>query len=152
MPRKTENIFTLALLLAVTVGILLFTAGKSVAAEITVYKSPSCGCCTKWADHFSASGHAVNVKPVKNMGDIKEMLGVPYGLESCHTAIVGGYVVEGHVPAKDIEWLLSERPKIKGLAVPGMPMGSLGMEGDYADAYNVMLLKSDGSVDIHAKY
>ncbi|MEE8393230.1 MAG: DUF411 domain-containing protein [Rhodospirillales bacterium] len=94
----------------------------------------------------------MNVIGVDSMADIKEKYGVPSEMESCHTALVDGYTIEGHVPSTDIKWLISERPAVKGLAVPGMPMGSLGMEDDYADPYNVMLLKSDGSVSIHSRH
>lgn len=149
---NTKSVSIVAVFLAVAAAAWIFTSGENEAAEITVYKSPECGCCSSWAGHLRNAGYSVEVKAVDDMEVIKETLGVPESMQSCHTAKVGGYVVEGHVPAEDIEWLLSERPDVKGLAVPGMPMGSLGMEGGEAERYNVMLLKSDGSVSIRARH
>jgi hypothetical protein len=148
----TKKILIPAIAIGAAVAAWVLSTGENHAAEITVYKSPSCGCCSKWADHLRAGGHTVNVVKVEYMGDIKEKFGIPANMESCHTAKVGDYIVEGHVPAKDIEWLLTQRPDIKGLAVPGMPQGSLGMEGRYKDPYDVMVLKSDGSVAVHAQH
>ncbi len=121
------------------------------AAEFTVYKSPWCGCCSQWIDHLKTNGHSVTTEDVENLDIIKQMAGVPEALESCHTAMVERYAIEGHVPAKDIERLLAERPQAKGLAVPGMPAGAPGMGGDTPDSYNVMLFKADGSADIYAQ-
>jgi len=127
-------------------------SGPAYAAEFTVYKSPWCGCCSKWVDHLKANGHSVTTKKVEDLDIIKKMAGVPERLQSCHTAMVNGYVVEGHVPEKDIQRLLAERPKAKGLAVPGMPAGSPGMEGGAPDKYDVMLFKTDGAVNVYAQY
>ena len=116
-------------------------AGSSSAAEpieIQVYKSPTCGCCTKWVDHLRDNGFSVSVTELKDVTPIKMENGVPRRLASCHTAITGGYIVEGHVPADDLHRLLSERPKISGLAVPGMPIGSPGMEGPNPERYQVL--------------
>lgn len=136
---------------AAVVSVTLLT-GPAYAAEFTVYKSPSCGCCSKWVDHLQANGHTVAAKNIENVDAIKKMAGVPERLQSCHTAMVDGYVIEGHVPAKDIERLLVERPEAKGLAAPGMPAGAPGMEGGAPDRYNVMLFKADGSANIYAQY
>ncbi|MFC1664961.1 DUF411 domain-containing protein [Pseudomonadota bacterium] len=122
------------------------------AADFTVYKSPQCGCCANWVDHLKANGHHVTTKNTQDLTRIKQMAEVPEHLRSCHTAMVDGYVIEGHVPAKDISRLLAERPKAKGLAVPGMPMGSPGMEGAVKDNYNVMLFQSDGSASVYANH
>lgn len=122
------------------------------AAEFTVYKSPWCDCCSQWVDHLKANGHSVTTEEIEDLELIKKMAGVPEALESCHTALVERYAIEGHVPARDIERLLAERPKARGLAVPGMPAGSPGMGGDTPDSYNVMLFKADGSADIYAQY
>ncbi len=122
------------------------------AAEFTVYKSPWCGCCSQWVDHLKANGHSVTTVEIEDLELIKKMAGVPEALESCHTALVERYAIEGHVPARDIERLLAERPKAKGLAVAGMPAGAPGMGGDTPDSYNVMLFKADGSADIYAQY
>ncbi|MDD9923641.1 MAG: DUF411 domain-containing protein [Boseongicola sp.] len=138
--------------IAVSVTLTSLSGPAYAAAEFTVYKSPWCGCCSKWVDHLQANGHMVTTKDIENLDTIKKMAGVPERLQSCHTAIVDGYVVEGHVPAKDITRLLAERPKAKGLAVPGMPAGSPGMEGSAPDKYDVMLFKTDGSADVFSRH
>ena len=137
---------------AVVVGGALFINSAPTMAEVVVYKNPSCGCCSKWADHLRAKGFSVEVKAVNNMGDVKERFGTPWKMESCHTALIDSYVIEGHVPVREINRLLAERPEVKGLAVPGMPAGSPGMEGRYTDSYNVMLFRSDGSTEVYAHY
>ncbi len=96
---------------------------------VQVYKSRTCGCCQKWVEHVRSRGYQVTVSDVPDVTPVKRQLGVPSGASSCHTAVVGGYFIEGHVPAEDIARLLAEHPDIAGLAVPGMPMGSPGMEG-----------------------
>lgn len=93
-----------------------------------VHKHESCGCCGVWVEHMREAGFTVEVKDVEDMGPVKSRLGIPYGMGSCHTAEVAGYFIEGHVPAEDVKRLLSERPDAKGLALPGMPLGSPGME------------------------
>lgn len=110
-----------------------------VLPPMTVYRKPSCGCCHKWVDHLTAAGFAVTVKDMANFNAIKAELGVPAELASCHTAEIGGYVIEGHVPAGAIKRLLAERPTGRGLAVPGMPIGSPGMEGGTPEVYDVIL-------------
>ena len=95
------------------------------AAEITVYKSPYCGCCGGWVDHMRSNGHSVKTVDLEDLTTIKKMTGVGEELQSCHTAVVDGYVIEGHVPAQDVARLLAERPKAKGLTVPGMPTGTV---------------------------
>lgn len=105
---------------------------------VTVYKSPTCGCCTAWVDHMRNAGYHVIAIDTAAVDAIKRRHGVPEQLGSCHTAVVGGYVVEGHVPAADIARLLSERPDVKGIAVPGMPVGSPGMEGGTPERYDVI--------------
>ena len=98
------------------------------AADIKVFKSPSCGCCNGWIDHLRKNGFSVEVVEQEDVSPIKARLGVPHFLESCHTASFGNYVIEGHVPAADIRRLLELKPEARGLAVPGMPVGSPGME------------------------
>lgn len=110
----------------------------SAKPEITVYKSPTCKCCTGWVEHMRKHGYKVIVKETVDMDAIKADLGVPRELGSCHTAIVGKYVIEGHVPAADIDLLLKKKPKIAGIAVPGMPAGSPGMEVGRVDRYDVV--------------
>lgn len=150
---KTRSVRPLLLSVALAAGIVGTTlSAPALAADITVYKSPWCGCCSKWADHLQAKGHTVTTKNMENLDAIKKLAGVPEGLQSCHTAMVEGYVLEGHVPAKDIERLLAERPNAKGLAVPGMPVGSPGMEGGAPERFDVMLFGTDGSTSVYARY
>lgn len=119
---------------------------------VEVYKSPSCGCCAKWVDHLKANGFQVIARDVDDVMAHKYRLGVPPAMGSCHTAEVGGYLVEGHVPANEIKRLLKEQPSARGLAVPAMPMGSPGMEGKRKDAYEVLLIDRDGSTRPYARY
>jgi hypothetical protein len=112
---------------------------------ITVYKDPSCGCCAKWVTHLQANGFAPEVHDRTDMDAFKDSVGVPTALRSCHTAIIGKYVIEGHVPASDVKQLVATAPKIVGLAVPGMVAGSPGMEmGARADRYDVIAFAADG--------
>ena len=133
-------------------------AMRTRAAERTlveVWKSPSCGCCKDWVTHLEGNGFAVKVNEVGNTG-MRGRLGIPAALGSCHTALVGGYAIEGHVPARDIQRLLAERPSAIGLAVPGMPIGSPGMDGpEYGsrrERYDVLLLRKDGSTAVFASH
>jgi hypothetical protein len=130
------------------VGVLIWLPlnNQASAQEVTVYKSASCGCCGKWVEHMQDAGFKVTTHNRDDMNQIKQEHGVAYRLRSCHTAVVDGYVLEGHVPASDIARLLRERPAIDGLAVPGMPMGSPGMEGKYTDPYDVVAF-SKGEAD-----
>jgi hypothetical protein len=113
------------------------TAGALPA--MTVFRDPTCGCCHKWVEHLEADGFAVTVHDAPSMKAVKARLGVPAELASCHTGEIGGYVIEGHVPAVAIRRLLAEKPEGRGLAVPGMPIGSPGMEGGEPEDYDVML-------------
>lgn len=122
------------------------------APVIEVYKSASCGCCTQWVDHLQKNGFVVNAHNVPNTAAYRTRLGVPAALGSCHTATIGGYAIEGHVPADDIRRLLKEKPLAVGLAVPQMPMGSPGMEGPRTDAFDVLLVKKDGSHSVYRHY
>jgi hypothetical protein len=142
------GIFLLCLFTAVLLGPLQAFG----AAGITVYKDPSCGCCSAWADHLKAAGFAVTVHEVADVSAHKRRLGVPQRLASCHTAVVDGYTVEGHVPAADIKRLLLERPKATGLAVPGMPHGSPGMETGKREPYDVLLFDKAGKTTVYRSY
>lgn len=125
----------------------------SFATEVVVYKSPTCGCCKEWVRHLQANGFSVTTHDVANLLPYKTTNGVPITLESCHTAKVGGYVIEGHVPANDIKRLLKERPPVVGLAVPGMPNGSPGMEqGGRKDRYDVLTFDKQGKTGVYAQY
>jgi hypothetical protein len=127
----------------------------SHGASIEVWKDPNCGCCKDWVTHLEKSGFTVKVN--QNGNDVvRERLGMPRQLGYCHTAVVGGYVIEGHVPANDIKRLLKEKPAALGLSVPGMPVGSPGMDGAFyggrKDAYDVLLVAKDGSSRIFQGY
>ena len=130
----------------------LLIGGALYAAEpkVTVYKTSTCNCCKKWVTHLEANGFEVESVDMKDLRLVKSMSGIEPKYASCHTAKVDGYVVEGHVPADDIKRLLTERPVIKGLAVPGMPMGSPGMEGPSESKYDVLRINNDGSTDVFA--
>ncbi|HEV7855678.1 MAG TPA: DUF411 domain-containing protein [Herminiimonas sp.] len=130
----------------------LALSAKNALPVIEVYKSATCGCCTQWVEHLQKNGFKVNARNVPNTAAYRAQFGVPSSLGSCHTASIGGYAIEGHVPAADIKRLLAERPKAAGLAVPEMPMGSPGMEGAYADAFDVLLFQADGSRTVYRHY
>ena len=119
---------------------------------ITVYKSPTCGCCTKWVDLLSERGFEVETIEQRNLAPVKAAQGVPRQLASCHTALIEGYVVEGHVPIADIERLLRERPALSGIAVPGMPIGSPGMEGPNPERYEVIGFDASGKFSVFATH
>lgn len=135
-------------------GALLMNPKPSQAEDhqITVYKSPTCGCCKKWVSHLEENGFKVETVDMHDLSMIKSMSGINPKLSSCHTARVDGYTVEGHVPADDIKRLLEERPHVKGLAVPGMPMGSPGMEGPRKDAYDVLAFGEDEQTTVFASH
>ncbi len=138
------------------------TGQAQAATELTVYRSPTCNCCGHWVDHMQAAGFAVEDVVTDDMDAIKDQYGVPEALASCHTALIEGYVIEGHVPASDVQRLLSERPAILGLAAPGMPVGSPGMEtGDSpsgpvfdhrVDPYTVVSFTANGDTATFAKH
>jgi hypothetical protein len=120
---------------------------------VHVWKSPTCGCCTAWVDHMRKAGFTVNVSDVDDTGPTRKRLGMPAQLGSCHTALVGGYVLEGHVPADDVKRLLRTKTAGLGLTVPGMPAGSPGMEmGPRLDPYDVLLVQRDGSTSVFSHY
>lgn len=121
---------------------------------VTVYKTPTCGCCSLWVDHLKANGLTVQTYDLADLSSTKNQLGVPRNLSSCHTAVVGGYVVEGHVPADDVKRLLEERPNVTGIAVPGMPIGSPGMEveGQPNERYQVVAFNKQGQQSVFATH
>ena len=130
----------------------LLAVSAFAAQTITVYKDPDCGCCGAWVEHLKANGFAATVHEVRDVTPHKQKLRVPERLGSCHTAVVDGYTIEGHVPAADIKRLLASRPKARGLAVPGMPQGSPGMETGKLDRYDVLLFMDDGSARVYSSY
>jgi hypothetical protein len=131
----------------------LFVSSNVTASEIYVYKNPYCGCCNKWIAYLKEKGYAVKSENNSMLPAMKEAIGIHPELASCHTAVVDGYFLEGHVPAEDIKRLLDERPDIKGLAVPGMPIGAPGMEqGDTKERYDVIAVKKDGSTYVYSTH
>lgn len=156
MTKKTRNriLYGASGLLLIAAGVLFGT--RSMEAEgpvVRVVKSPTCGCCTEWVEHLEANGFRVEVEDTRAVGAAKARLGVPRELSSCHTAQVGGYVVEGHVPAGEIRRLLEQQPDgVKGLAVPGMPAGSPGMEGPPPEPYDVVAFDGSGERSVWASY
>ena len=119
---------------------------------VEVYKSPTCGCCGKWVDHMKANGFKVVTHEMNDVTPHKQRLGVPVGMGSCHTAEVGGYLVEGHVPADDVKRLLAEKPKAKGLVSPGMPQSAPGMDMPGKQPYEILLVRQDGSTSSFARH
>ena len=132
--------------LLVSIGCLVSASPPAVAEDtpITVHRDPSCGCCSGWVRHLQTSGFAANVLDAKDLDAVKTRLGVPDDLAACHTAELAGYVIEGHVPAEALRRLLAEKPGATGLAVPGMPIGSPGMEGGTPEKYDVVLFGPNG--------
>ncbi|MBS0436971.1 MAG: DUF411 domain-containing protein [Proteobacteria bacterium] len=152
--RATRRQFTLAGLAALALpAAALAQANGSVQVE--VWKSPSCGCCKDWIAHMEKSGFRFTVHETGNTA-ARQRMRIPMALGSCHTALVGRYAIEGHVPARDVQRLLREKPEAVGLAVPGMPIGSPGMDGpEYGgrkDAFDVLLVAADGSARVFSSY
>ncbi|HYH42447.1 MAG TPA: DUF411 domain-containing protein [Burkholderiales bacterium] len=138
---------------AAAIALLSSASAIACAAQtVTVYKDAGCGCCKAWVKHLEANGFRTQVHDVTNMPAHKHKLRVPERLGSCHTAVVDGYTIEGHVPAADIKRLLAARPKARGLAVPGMPEGSPGMETGKVDAYDVLLFSDDGRSSVYSRH
>jgi len=152
------SLTVLAVLLGVMAASLVVTGARVLAAqadlpEVVVYKTPTCGCCSKWVAHLRAAGFKVRTTDLEDLGAIRRDWKVPPKLASCHTAKVGRYVIEGHVPAADIRRLLETQPRVDGLSVPGMPIGSPGMEqGEETEPYDTLLIKKDGNAEIYARH
>jgi hypothetical protein len=149
--RRRALLGAAAALAAAAAGV----AGAGSGVPLEVWKDPSCGCCKEWVAHMEANGFAVKVHEMGNNG-VRAQLGIDRKYGSCHTAVVSGYAIEGHVPARDVHRLLKEKPKARGLAAPGMPVGSPGMDGDVyrgrKDTYEVLLLGHDGSASVYRRY
>jgi len=132
-------------------GVLLLVSfqsrdpGTGAGPELHVYKSPTCGCCAKWVTHMEAAGFKVTVEDETDMAAVKRRTGVPYELSSCHTAVAGEYVIEGHVPAAVVRRFLEEKPNVAGISVPEMPIGSPGMEGPNPQPYEVIAFDGKGN-------
>jgi hypothetical protein len=149
--KESAMFATRRFVLALALAALPLSARATERPRVTVYKDPGCGCCTGWVEHLEAAGFPVTANNTSRMNAVKARLGVPHELAACHTAEVDGYVIEGHVPAAAIDKLLAERPTAKGLAVPGMPVGSPGMEGGEPETYDVVLF-GPGEPRIFGKY
>jgi hypothetical protein len=155
---STEAVVRRRAALVAVAGSMLLAMHSPAAAKavfVEVWKDPNCGCCKDWVAHLEAGGFKVKVNDTGNER-IRERLGVNSKYGSCHTALVGGYAIEGHVPVKEIQRLLKEKPTAVGLAVPGMPVGSPGMDGglygNRKDPYSVMLLTKDGGATVYQRY
>jgi hypothetical protein len=158
--RATPVAVVLAIVLAGPAAFAQTTAtkksapAKAAAAKtaVAVYQTPTCGCCGKWVEHMQANGFATTVTDLPDLAETKAKHRVPAQLQSCHTSVVGGYVIEGHVPAEDIRRLLREKPAILGLAAPGMPAGSPGMDVPHSPAFDVIAFDKDGHTRVFATH
>jgi hypothetical protein len=143
-----------ALLVALGFTVAVAAQTSKAAQTLDVYKSPTCGCCSKWVDHVRAAGFTVKVTDLSDdaLASLKEKHGVPRTAQSCHTALIGGYVIEGHVPVTEVQRLLKERPAVAGIAVGGMPIGSPGMEvaGQRPQTYNVVTFDKQGALKVYS--
>lgn len=135
---------------ALWLALFATASGAEALPEVVMHKDPNCGCCGKWAEHLEANGFKVKTVYERDMEAVKKRLGVPQRLTSCHTARVGSYIVEGHVPADSVKRLLREKPEVRGVATPGMPVGSPGMEvpGVKAEAYEVISFDRAGKTRV----
>jgi hypothetical protein len=149
---RRAGIVALLLATAVTHSAVAQTKAAAAKPHLTVYKTPTCGCCGKWVEHMQASGFTATVTNMDDVSPIKTKNGLPARLASCHTTLVGGYVIEGHVPAADIKRLLKERPAIVGLAAPGMPAGSPGMDVPNSPPYEVVAFDKNGKTSVFATH
>ncbi len=147
-----KHSFTRIALRTLTAATLLCSPWLAAAQTITVYKSPTCGCCTGWVDYLSDNHFDVQTHDLENLAGIKQQYGVEPSLQSCHTAIVDGYIVEGHVPVEDIHRLIQEKPDIRGISAPGMPTMSPGMASLIPKNYNVLSFDAEGKVEIFSQY
>lgn len=129
-------------------------SGEQPAQAMIVYRSPTCGCCSDWVSYVEQHGYTVVVEDVQDLAAVKAEHNVPSTMQSCHTAVIDGYVIEGHVPIEDIERLLTERPDVVGIAVPGMPVGSPGMEieGAAPQPFDVVTFDAAGTTEVYSSY
>jgi hypothetical protein len=151
--RLVALVAALSTLALTTAAVRDIRAGDAVRKPaITVYKDPSCGCCKNWIQYLVKHGYQVDAKDTPDMAGIKRTLGVPAGLTSCHTAVVNGYLIEGHVSVEDIDRLLAQKPRIAGIAVPGMPVGSPGMDGPRSQRYQVIAFDKTGKTSVFSTH
>jgi len=140
------------LMQALALGALSVHLNATAAPAIEVFKTEGCGCCKEWVKHLEGNGFKVKARNVDSPADYRQKFGIPSNFGSCHTGFVAGYALEGHVPAAEIKRLLAEKPKAKGLAVPGMPPGSPGMEGPRNHPYDVLLVQANGKASVYKHY
>tara|TARA_Y100001954_G_scaffold239540_1_gene315367 strand:- start:6485 stop:6967 length:483 start_codon:yes stop_codon:yes gene_type:complete len=153
MRHGNKKLLSMTFMKMISISLLFIGSVALALPKAVVYRTPTCGCCIKWVDHLKENGFEVEVINKRNLNPIKQVLGVPSHLKSCHTAKIGRYTIEGHVPAKDILRLLKKGLDIKGLAVEGMPLGSPGMEyKNKLDPYDVVSFKKDGTTGVFNSY
>jgi hypothetical protein len=145
MIRTALRLLTTALLIGSTAALQAQGTKRAAPVAAKVYLTPTCGCCGKWADHMKAAGFAVTREVIAELDSVPARKKVPEQLRSCHTAVIENYVVEGHIPADVVRQLLKERPKILGIAAPGMPLGSPGMESPNPQPYVIVAFRADGT-------
>lgn len=154
--KKNAVTLLIAVVALLSVGIFSLyqtkPAGESIADEVVVYQSRTCGCCKKWVAHLQENGFKVRSEMMDDVTEIKRKENLPMKLASCHTAKINGYIVEGHVPAVAIRKLLAEKPNLKGISVPGMPMGSPGMEGSHKESFDVVSFDENGSEQVFMSF
>lgn len=132
---------------------ILILASILQAKNLEIYESPTCGCCDLWADYMKKQGYEVKVIKTNDFLKIKQNLGIKEEYQSCHTGIIDGYAIEGHVPQSAVKWLLENKPEgVIGISAPGMPQGSPGMEQGYSEKYPVILMKKDGSYELYGYF
>ena len=147
------KILLIAIVLHFGLGSVAYALDDLLSKEIVVYKNPECGCCKKWINYLKDDGYKVTAIDTRNVYAEKERLGVPEKLAACHTAVIDGYVVEGHVTTRDIKRLLLFRPDVTGIAVPGMPVGTPGMErGNAREPYKVMSFDKQGNIEVFVSH
>ena len=144
------------ILAAIALGLLSGNpalADDGIVKDIVVYKNPECGCCTKWVRYLETQGYNVTIESTRDVYEVKKRLGVPERLAACHTAVIDGYVIEGHITHRDIKRLLLFRPDVTGIAVPGMPIGTPGMEqGNIKQPYKVMTFDAQGNTEVFVEH
>jgi hypothetical protein len=137
-------------IVALSIALVPAARAEDALPTVTVWKSPNCGCCVKWIEHLRAAGFEVEAREARNLNAVRAQLGVPARLAGCHSAKVGDYLVEGHVPAEQVKSLLADKPDVAGISVPGMPVGSPGMEGPGGKDYDVLAFDKAGNTRVFA--
>lgn len=150
--NNTKTLIFSAMFLAALGAGMTFFSSPSHAEVVDVYLTRTCGCCKKWVDHLNKSGFKTKLTYVDDLSEVKSKYNIPQKASSCHTGVINGKFIEGHVPASAITKMLKEKSEVRGIAVPGMPMGSPGMEGPYRENYDVIALDKNNNASIFASY